>query len=101
MQSQNQRRGFCPAPAILLIVLAMMGSSGFAESKEGAEVRRILASRCFRCHGPTKQEGGLRLDRADNKNAAALRELAKKILERVTETDAELRMPRSNSVYPH
>src|SRR5262245_61571995 len=26
------------------------------------DVRPILANRCFRCHGPKKQEGGLRLD---------------------------------------
>ena len=30
----------------------------FFESK----VRPVLAERCFRCHGPEKQKGGLRLD---------------------------------------
>ena len=27
-----------------------------------ASVRPVLADRCFKCHGPTKQSGGLRLD---------------------------------------
>ena len=26
------------------------------------EVRPLLADRCFECHGPEKQKGGLRLD---------------------------------------
>ena len=26
------------------------------------DVRPLLAERCVRCHGPKKQEGGLRLD---------------------------------------
>ena len=33
------------------------------------EVRPLLAAKCYRCHGPKKQESGLRLDRRD----AALR----------------------------
>ncbi len=28
------------------------------------QVRPLLAKRCFKCHGPTRQEGGLRLDSA-------------------------------------
>jgi hypothetical protein len=28
----------------------------------GRDIQPILAERCFRCHGPKKQEGGLRLD---------------------------------------
>src|SRR5436309_1070136 len=29
------------------------------------DVKPILARRCFSCHGPSKQEGGLRLDEPD------------------------------------
>lgn len=37
-------------------------SSGSGDSTDAAQ--RILASRCFACHGPSKQEGELRLDQA-------------------------------------
>ena len=66
------------------------------------EIQPLLARKCFACHGPDKQEGGLRLD----ESAGALAELesggraivagdkqASLILERITATDPDTRMP--------
>ena len=36
--------------------------AGLSEAAFGSEILPILESRCFQCHGPSKQEGGLRLD---------------------------------------
>ena len=67
-----------------------------------SQVRPVLASRCYSCHGPDEQEAGLRLDQRE----AALAKLdsgehainpgrpaESTILERITSTDDDLRMP--------
>ena len=67
-----------------------------------SDVQPLLAQRCFRCHGPDKAEGGLRLNRRE----AALAELdsgqraivpsrpgESVLLDRVSSNDDELRMP--------
>ncbi len=58
----------------LVLVLGMFGNRNEANSDEPkgpsaeafaffeAKVRPVLADQCFKCHGPTKQSGGLRLD---------------------------------------
>jgi hypothetical protein len=51
----------------MLIVLASSAPRSNAGSPPvdfAKDVRPILQTRCFVCHGPTKQKGGLRLDRA-------------------------------------
>ncbi len=66
------------------------------------QIQPLLAKRCYSCHGPDTQEGGLRLDDA----AAATRELdsgtraivpgddaASEILARITSDDPDVRMP--------
>jgi hypothetical protein len=66
------------------------------------DIQPLLARKCFACHGPDEQEGGLRLDQP----TAALAELesggraivagdrgASLILERITATDPDIRMP--------
>ncbi len=66
------------------------------------DVQPLLAQRCFRCHGPDKAEGGLRLNERD----AALAELdsgsraitpgipeESVVLERISAADPEVRMP--------
>ena len=45
-----------------LLLLARDGALRADESHFEAEVRPALIDRCLRCHGPDKQEGGLRLD---------------------------------------
>ena len=53
---------------VVLLVLASTGPDAIeASDRERADyfeskVRPLLAQRCFRCHGPKKQRGGLRLD---------------------------------------
>src|SRR5262245_625797 len=61
------------------------------------DVQQLLASRCVRCHGPKKQEGGLRLDlrrRAiqggDTGPALGTRG---ELLRRIESTEDNLRMP--------
>lgn len=61
---------------VLSIVAAWMTTlvvlpGAAAEVSFVRDVKPVLARRCFQCHGPTAQEGGLRLDRAE----AALAEL--------------------------
>jgi hypothetical protein len=66
------------------------------------EIQPLLAKRCFACHGPDTQEGGLRLDRADSAHAAldsGSRAVvpgdaaASEVIARVTSEDPDLRMP--------
>src|SRR5438309_10209303 len=61
------RNAFC-----LILLLALMPACATAQSAsavtpEQAEffekkIRPVLAENCFSCHGPKKQQGGLRLD---------------------------------------
>src|SRR3954451_2533029 len=66
------------------------------------DVKPILARRCFSCHGPSKQEGGLRIDDPDRAvgeldsgdHAIVPSHVDKSVLiERVTATDDSERMP--------
>ncbi|HEY7308187.1 MAG TPA: DUF1553 domain-containing protein [Gemmataceae bacterium] len=56
--------------SLCIAVTAFLGTGATAPADEFFEikVRPLLAARCYRCHGPEKQKGGLRLD-----SAAALR----------------------------
>ena len=66
------------------------------------QVKPILRQHCFSCHGPIKQEGGLRLDSGrlimqGGESGAALvagKPSESLLLERVLEQDSELRMPQ-------
>ena len=55
-----------PPPIYRLCVLAVLDVATPAAAAEpidfARDVRPILSKRCVRCHGPKKQEGGLRLD---------------------------------------
>jgi hypothetical protein len=56
------------ARAAVLANIAICFSVASARSAQPADyekhVKPILAARCYRCHGPVKQESGLRLDTA-------------------------------------
>jgi len=61
------------------------------------DIQPILADRCFRCHGPKKAEGGLRLDvrrraKLGGDTGPALVERGE-LLARITSTDLAKRMP--------
>ncbi|MCA9008177.1 MAG: DUF1553 domain-containing protein, partial [Planctomycetaceae bacterium] len=65
------------------------------------KVRPVLERRCYSCHGVLHQKGGLRLDTAaalltgGDSGPAVVRDnpAAGLLLEKITETDPELRMP--------
>lgn len=73
------------------------------------EVRPILASRCFGCHGPRQQQSGLRLDLRQN----ALRggdygvvivpgkASESKLIQRLVGSDAGLQMPPTGALPPN
>jgi mono/diheme cytochrome c family protein len=91
--------------ALGLVVAAL--SVAHAESVDfSREIQPLLAKRCFSCHGPDTQEGGLRLDDAatatrelDNGTRAIVPgdEAASALLERITSTDPDLQMPPEGS----
>ena len=67
-----------------------------------AEARSILTANCLKCHGPTKQKGGLRFDtrdgllgKGDSGSPAVVpgKPGASELIRRVTATDATVRMP--------
>ena len=71
-----------------------------------AEARAVLTNSCVKCHGPTRQKGGLRLDsaagataKADSGSPALVPGKANdsELIRRVTEKDAALRMPPGNN----
>ncbi|MFM8273138.1 MAG: DUF1549 domain-containing protein, partial [Gemmata sp.] len=96
-------------PRRSLIALALLGCTVAgvrSEPPKGApdfarDVEPILAKHCVSCHGPDKQKGGLRLDRAadalkggDSGRAVAPGSPADSpLLKRVTAADASERMP--------
>lgn len=64
----------------------------------GKDVRPILSQHCFKCHGPdaAKAAGGLRLDSFEGATKSVIRPgkpLASHLLERVSDSDPETRMP--------
>ena len=88
------------AAALLLNCTVAGGEEGSIDFAR--EVQPIFAKRCYKCHGPGKNEGGLRL----NSREAALAELdsgevavnpgkveSSAILHRITSTDDDERMP--------
>ena len=95
-------------PGLLVALAAVVGAPWTSVADVAApasfsrEVKPLLARRCFPCHGPQKQEGGLRFDERD----AALAELDSGVhaivpgqpaesaaIERVSATDESMRMP--------
>ena len=88
------------ADIVALFVVAQCGSvvsSRAAQPIDFARDIRPILSKCVACHGPAKQENGLRLDNA--KDAAKLKAIIagkpelSGVIERVTSTDPDLRMP--------
>jgi hypothetical protein len=87
--------------ALGLAVLPPLGKTVPA-ADAGAEARSILTASCLKCHGPTRQKGGLRFDsragllgKGDSGSPAVTpgKPSASEMIRRVTATDAEVRMP--------
>ncbi len=82
---------------MLAALLASLASLPAAEVDFARDVQPVLATKCVRCHGPRKQEGGLRLDlrsraRQGGDTGPALGKTGE-LLRRVTSGDDNLRMP--------
>jgi mono/diheme cytochrome c family protein len=58
---RSPRRGAAAALALGVIVVAHAAEGGKAVDFK-TEIRPLLESKCFECHGPQKQKNGLRLD---------------------------------------
>ena len=92
----------------LIIPLAAIASIA-ARADDGFErhVRPLLAEHCHRCHGPQKQEGGLRLDTRDgafkggeNGPVIVPGKVSESRLIAVLKPDAEPRMPPGKPLKP-
>src|SRR5262245_556906 len=86
---------------LALIVFTPFACASVASAQDkvdfARDIRPILSNHCFKCHGPAKQEAGLRLDDRDRatrrKIIVAGKPAASKLLERVQSDDADERMP--------
>ncbi|QEG38629.1 PSD1 and planctomycete cytochrome C domain-containing protein [Roseimaritima ulvae] len=94
---------------LLILYVASLAASTAAAADEAAvdfaaEVKPILASKCWNCHGPDEQtrEADLRLDRRED--AAGVLEAEgdtpAALLERITATDPDLQMPPPSTKKP-
>jgi hypothetical protein len=102
--TRNDRHGFSIRLACFLTLgLATVGATAAEPPVDfSREIQPLLAKRCFACHGPDTQEGGLRLDSAAPSRAtldSGARAIvpddpaASEILARITSDDPDLRMP--------
>jgi len=48
-----------------MLFLLLLGTSALADEGFEKNIRPLLVEQCLKCHGPTKQSGGLRLDSRD------------------------------------
>jgi mono/diheme cytochrome c family protein len=87
--------------ALAVSAFAAFGSPAVS-ADDVAEARAILTANCLKCHGPTKQKGGLRFDtrdgllaKGDSGSPAVIpgKPTASELIRRVTATDATVRMP--------
>lgn len=73
MKTVNSQRFFCRRSLTIVSMLLTLGTTGLSgeESPKPADPQRVdfirdikplLSSKCYGCHGPDEQEGGLRLD---------------------------------------
>lgn len=60
-KNRRPRRGF----AVALVMLFVNDAVAVDKVEFNRDVRPILVSHCFACHGPAKREAGLRLDERD------------------------------------
>jgi hypothetical protein len=105
-----------PRSLILPICLSLLGYACFADPSSskrlpeinfGRDVRPILSQHCFKCHGPdvAKAAAGLRLDslegasaKLNDGHAIVPRDPANSLLlQRVAETDPDVKMPPPNA----
>lgn len=93
---------------LLLSILA--GAAPFTARGEVdylRDIKPLLARRCYTCHGPLRQKGGLRVDTAalmrrggEHGSILGAPPAAAPLLDRVTATDPQRRMPRDSEALP-
>ncbi len=86
---------------VLIAVFAVSCCAAPASAQEpvdfARDIRPILSNHCFKCHGPAKQEAGMRLD--DREQALRRQRLVpgnpqqSKVLQRIRSDDPDERMP--------
>ena len=97
MTTQNAQIPPRLAALVIVIMTAAATSASSAETPDFARDVRPILSKCVACHGPAKQENGLRLDNA--RSAAKLKAIVagqpdhSSILKRAQSNDPDLRMP--------
>ena len=98
--------GWRPSFCALLLVFAGSIAPSTSQAAEpvdfGREIQPILAKRCYHCHGPNDDKGGLRLNSREGAlaetesgaHAVVPKDLAKsELIKRITSEDKEERMP--------
>lgn len=92
-------------PALYLAAFVCLTASTLADEASvdlyRREIQPVLAQRCYSCHGALKQEGGLRVDTVElmkrggdsGSTIATADAKSSLILQRITSTDPESRMP--------
>ena len=86
---------------LFLILLAAGLCAGSAPAQDKVDfqrdIRPILSNHCFKCHGPAKQESGLRLDDRDRATRRKIivpgKAAESKLLARIQSDDPDERMP--------
>ena len=78
--------------------ILLLGNSARAEPDYAKEIKPLLKARCYACHGALKQKSGLRLDtvammRKGGESGNVITPAAAILLDRVTATDKDDRMP--------
>jgi cytochrome c553/mono/diheme cytochrome c family protein len=96
-------RARCPRHTIIMVLGLVLGPlTNTAAADPDAVARSILTANCQKCHGPTKQKGGLRLDSRDgaiakgDSGSPAItpgKAASSEIIRRVTAKEATERMP--------
>ena len=93
--------GWKPIPhfsALLICAAHLLVARAKAEPDYAKDIKPLLKSRCYACHGALKQKSGLRLDtvalmRKGGESGSVIDPAAAILLDRVTATDKDDRMP--------
>jgi hypothetical protein len=78
--------------------LLLLANAAWAEPDYAKDIKPLLKTRCYACHGALKQKSGLRLDtvalmRKGGESGSVIDPAAAILLDRVTATDKDERMP--------
>src|SRR5581483_1622691 len=87
-----------PRSCLLVLALFVAAPARAQDSVDfQRDIRPILSNRCFKCHGPAAEEGGLRLDLRERATKRKVivpgRPEASKLVQRLLSTDEDERMP--------